>query len=581
MQDCSMTLIREKLRLQPFHDFKTNFLWEKAFFVCNKAKQNFMKQLCVSIFFILITNQVFSQYQKFTSDTDKFINQFVSNGLVDYESLLKDKSTIQSLTIQLADLDLNALSKREKEAVLINGYNITVLNQILDHYPINSPLDVEGFFKSNKFNFGGNEWTLDYLENEILRKEYMDARHHFALVCGAMGCPRLSSEAYDAEKLDEQLDNRTKLTLNSGWFLKENNAEVIGLSQIFEWFTEDFGGKKNLITWINLYRDEPIKSDIKTTFYPYDWTLNSQKLANSSETNASLNLEQKPNDVFNLQTFTGGSLLKKGQLDLTLFNTIYTQSKSNWAGQRFSGFRESFYTHSLQGTYGISKKGRFNIGGEINFKASAKSSDSTAASVTAPLDYMNNDSTRFGISNVGIRLRFQPFKEVSDFSIQSTFSIPTVKNAEGVSGDENPENNRYFLDWDRYVWWNQFFYSKSFSDFQIFTSVETLFRFGRNDQQSSSVDIPAKIFFSYFPTDKITAYVMTEHVPRFRYNSNVTEESIADQNTHSGFYTASGGGFKYQVGQQLNIELLYTNFWRSKYAGLGNTFNIGVKYIIN
>ena len=75
-------------------------------------------------------------------------------------------------------------------------------------------------------------------------------------------------------------------------------------------------------------------------------------------------------------------------------------------------------------------------------------------------------------------------------------------------------------------------------------SVETVFRFGRNDKQSSSVDLPAKIFFSYFPTDKITTYIMTEHVPRFRYNANVTEESIADQNTHSGYYTASGLGFQ-------------------------------------
>ena len=70
---------------------------------------------------------------------------------------------------------------------------------------------------------------------------------------------------------------------------------------------------------------------------------------------------------------------------------------------------------------------------------------------------------------------------------------------------------------------------------------------------------------------------MTEHVPRFRYD---TELSDRDNITTSGNYTASGAGFKYQFGVRLNMELLYTNFWRSKNAGLGNTFNLGLKYII-
>ncbi len=266
-------------------------------------------------------------------------------------------------------------------------------------------------------------------------------------------------------------------------------------------------------------------------------------------------------------------------MDLTLFNTIYTQSKSKWKGETFTGSRQSFYTHALQATYGISKNGRFNIGLEANFKASANSSDSTASSVTAPLDYANTDSTRVGLSNIGLRLKIQPFKDVSNFSIQTTFSIPTIEHPEGFSDQDNPTNNRYFIDWNRYIWWNQFFYDNSFGDFQIFTSLETLFRFGKEKGHTSAVDLPVKAFISYFPTNKITIYAMTEHVPRFRYDTELSPESLKDNITTSGNYTASGAGFKYQVGSRFNIELLYTNFWRSKNAGLGNTFNIGLKYI--
>ncbi len=537
-----------------------------------------MKNILSALLLVLTVSTVLCQNDSFTSKADSFLSQNVSNGIIDYKSLQDSPAPLNELVKLIADMPTEGLSKEEKEVYLINAYNLIVIYQIRENFPLTSPLTVSGFFKSNEFNFGGNQWTLDYVENEILRPEYMDARLHFSLVCGALGCPRLSSEAYTVDKLDEQLDLRTKLTLNSNWFVKQSvDKKTLELSQIFEWFTDDFGGKSNLIAWMNLYRDIPFNENAKTSYYPYDWTLNDIKNSTAELSSKSPNLIPASN--FNLQTFNGGSLLKKGQTDITLFNTIYTQSKSNWNGQRFSGFRESFYTHSLQGTYGISKNGRFNIGGEINFKASAKSTDSTASSVTAPLEYMNNDSTRYGISNIGLRLKFQPFKEVNEFSIQSTFSIPTVKTPEGLTDNDTPENSRYFLDWDRYVWWNQFFYSKSFSDFQVFSSVETLFRFGKNDKQSSSVDLPAKIFFSYFPTKKITTYVMTEHVPRFRYNANTTPESLADLNTHSGYYTASGAGFKYQIGEKLNIELLYTNFWRSKYAGLGNTFNIGFKYI--
>jgi len=489
----------------------------------------------------LFTITLISQ-SNLNTKASSFYNQVVKDGLVDYKWIKENPASLKELLTLIEQETLTSDWSSHKE-FLLNAYNILVIHQIVENYPLNSPLDVSGFYDKTKFNIAGESWTLDYLENEVIRPNYNDARVHFALVCGALG----------------------------------QNENKLMVSEIFKWFEGDFGGKSNVISYINMFRDQKFSKDLKIDYYPYDWSLND---SNSVKSQTSLDAKEVPAEQFNLQTFTGGSLLKKGQADITLFNTIYTQSKSNWAGTRFSGFRESFYTHSLQGTFGVSNSGRFNLGAEINFKASGRSVDSTAASVTQPLDYSNSDSTRVGISNVGLRLRFQPFKSEPDFSIQSTFFIPTVKNAEGLSGQESSVDDRYFLDWDRYVWWNQFFYSKSFSDFQVFSSVETLFRFGKNEFQSSSVDLPAKVFFSYFPNNKITLYAMTEHVPRFRYNANTTPESIADQNTHSGNYTASGAGFKYQFGQNLNVELLYTNFWRSKYAGLGNTFNVGIKYLI-
>ncbi len=533
-----------------------------------------MKKYLISVFALLLAFNALTQ-GTFISKSNLFYSKVIKDGLVDYNWISENPAELNELVQLIKDQQLNDNYKNQYD-FLLNAYNVLVIEQIVKNYPLNSPLDISGFYDKTEFNIGGNSWTLDHLENKVIRPTMNDPRVHFSLVCGALGCPRIFNLADSSMPLEKHLESGAKSAMNNGWFVFQEGNKLM-VSEIFKWFEDDFGGKNNIITYINKYSNKKYDQDLKIAYYPYDWTLNGSSMSKKAST-GSVNIGQPDN--FNLQTFTGGSLLKKGQADITLFNTIYTQSQSNWNGTRFSGFRESFYTHSLQGTYGVSKSGRFNIGGEINFKASGRSVDSTASSVVLPLDYTNTDTTRVGISNVGVRLKFQPFKSEPDFSIQSTFYIPTVANAEGLSGQENSVDNRYFLDWDRFVWWNQFFYSNSFSDFQIFSSVEALFRFGRNEFQSSSVDLPAKVFFSYFPSNKITVYAMTEHVPRFRYNSNTTPESIADINTHSGNYTASGAGFKYQFGQNLNIELLYTNFWRSKFAGLGNTFNIGIKYLV-
>ena len=93
------------------------------------------------------------------------------------------------------------------------------------------------------------------------------------------------------------------------------------------------------------------------------------------------------------------------------------------------------------------------------------------------------------------------------------------------------------------------------------------------------LDIPVSAFFSYFPTGKITIYVMTQHLHRYTNHIAPQNPEITDWVIPAN-YTASGVGFKYQLLSNLNLELLYTNFWRGQNSGFGNTFNIGIKYLI-
>lgn len=541
-----------------------------------KSFQSKVHQLgAIILVFLSMSSAAFAQgsSKDFFKAADAFFKKHVNNGLVTYELIHQDRSELDALNKQLDEMDLKALDANTKKAVLINAYNIWVITNVIDNYPIKSPMDVPGFFDRIKHSVGGNSWTLDHLENKELRPTYKDARFHFVLVCGAKGCPPIVNFAYVPEKLDDQMDQQTKNALNNPEFIKtDSRTNQAYLSEIFKWYEGDFKmDHPNVLSYINSYRENKIPDDYKVSYYPYDWQLNIQggiAKGGGPASNPMTDPGDEP-EAFNPQTYNPGTLLRKGQFDLTLFNSIYTQDRSRWMGQEFSGSRESFYGTAAQFTYGVSENARLNLGIEVNFRASSRSSDSTYGSLFNPFMFTNTDSTRVGVSSVGARVKLNPFEGNNDFSFQSTFYVPTAPSLEG-------NDSLYFLDWDRFIWWNQFFFTKTFGDFQLFTEADLWFRFRRRAQQRDALDIPLSVFFSYFPTDKITVYGMTQHTTRFKYGLTAQDN---DAITTPANWTVYGAGFKYQFNSKLNVELLYSNFWRSENAGLGETFNVGIKYI--
>ena len=502
----------------------------------------------------------------FFSDADAFLKMYTENGTVDYAAIKKSPDALNKLMGQLKNDEIPA---GKEKAYLINAYNLFVINKVVQAYPIGSPMDVNEFFMKKDNTLNGEKVSLNHLENDVLRKDYADPRLHFVLVCGAVGCPPIVSYAYMPEQLEAQLEQQTKIALNNDAFVYESAGEVY-LSEIFKWYTEDFGKSyKDVVNYINGYRTNKF-GDGRVKFYPYNWQLN-------VKTTVEELLLLKEDDELNLQTFTAGSLLGQGKMDFTLFNTIYTENKNNWQGIDYSGYRSTFVTHLFQWTIGVTKNKRFNLGIDINFKSSGSSTDSTLSGIRNAFLYKNNDSSRVGVTSAGLRFKVQPFKAVADFSIQSTVLIPTIKHPEGLS-DPN-QQNLYWADWNRITWWNQLFYSKNIGQkFQLFTEFDLLFRFKRNSSQIGMLDLPASVFFSYFPTRKITIYAMAQHVHRFTNNIAPQDPGVTDWVIPAN-YTTSGLGFKYQLLSNLNLELLYTNFWRGRNSGLGSTFNLGLKFL--
>jgi hypothetical protein len=508
------------------------------------------------IFFLFFSFSVFSQ--TIFDVSNDFFQTYVKNGKVDYSSI--KTSDITELTELYSSTDISGWSKSEKKAFYINAYNFYVIKLITEDYPVNSPMDVIGFFDRKKINVAGSNITLNELENEILRKEFSDARLHFVLVCGAVGCPVIIPEAYFPLKLDNLLDRQAILAINDKNFIRVNpNEKSIEISEIFKWYKEDFEAEfSSILNFINKYRTEKLSENYLISYYSYDWSLNDVKDNNASQTKS-------------IQTFTAGSLLKKKQFELVSFNSIYSETKTNWMNQTFSGFRTTFSSSLLQFTYGVSKSARFNLGVDLNFKASSSNSSENFNNITEPFAFKNNDSTRFGLAYIAPRVRLMPFKKLPNFTIQSSYFVILPKSPEG-------DFNLYWIEWNRHIWWNQFFYTKMMANnkLQLFTEVDLLFRLAKGSNQHSILELPASCFLSYFPNKKVTLYIMSQHTQRFVAYSKNGANSDWPINAN---FTNSGVGFKYQLTDGLNIELFYTNFWNAKNAGFGETFNLGFRWV--
>lgn len=209
--------------------------------------------------------------------TGKFLADNVKDGKVNYAALKKNPAELDRLTKSIAEFDLSALNAAETKAFWLNAYNILVIKGVVTHLPINSPLDVQGFFKTITYPAAGENLTLDDIEHKKIRPVYGDARIHFALVCAALGCPPIKPFAYLPAKLDEQLDNSTIEILNDDTFIiVDEKTKKVAVSEIFNWFRGDFENDGvTILEYINRYRKSEIPGNYELSFNPYNWQLNS------------------------------------------------------------------------------------------------------------------------------------------------------------------------------------------------------------------------------------------------------------------------------------------------------------------
>jgi Protein of unknown function, DUF547 len=204
---------------------------------------------------------------------DSLLQKYVSsNGEVKYKALQAERAILDSVVAQFqAVAPQKEWPKNERLAYWINAYNLFTVQLIVNNYPVKKITNLDGgkTWDVKRIELDGKKYSLNQIENEILRPQFKDARIHFAINCAAESCPPLHNRAFTAENVQSLLDKRTrKFIRSSANTLTESNIKI---SKIFDWYSSDFG---DIVTFLNKYASVKIKTDAKVEYKDYIWNIN-------------------------------------------------------------------------------------------------------------------------------------------------------------------------------------------------------------------------------------------------------------------------------------------------------------------
>jgi hypothetical protein len=214
----------------------------------------------------------------------------------DYKALLENRGKLDQYLGELQSVTRDEFERWTKEqrcAFWINAYNAYTVHLVIKNYPLESIKDVGGLLRSvwdKSFIplgqlFPGEEkkeLSLNNIEHDVLRPKFKDARIHAAINCASRSCPPLRAEAFVADRLDAQLDEQVRAWLGDATRNRfERDKKRIQISQIFQWFHEDFERDKGSVrAWVETYAPAKeaewlkLEKNVDVSYLDYSWKLN-------------------------------------------------------------------------------------------------------------------------------------------------------------------------------------------------------------------------------------------------------------------------------------------------------------------
>jgi hypothetical protein len=232
---------------------------------------------------------------------DRLLGQIVDGaGRVDYGRLRRvHESDLNRVLTRFREVELDGLRRDHRLATLINAYNAFTLQLVLDHWPVDSIRDIpsKDRWKAKRWQLGSRTVSLHELEHEMLRRNFVEPRIHFAINCASESCPPLLARAYDGDRVDAQLDRVSRMvhTPGSRWFRFERDGDSakVRLTRIYLWYEDDFEAvaesaeafASRFSTPLERALNEGARLDVG--YLDYDWSLNRTRTATPSGTSLS------------------------------------------------------------------------------------------------------------------------------------------------------------------------------------------------------------------------------------------------------------------------------------------------------
>ncbi|MFA5909916.1 MAG: DUF547 domain-containing protein [Vicinamibacterales bacterium] len=238
---------------------------------------------------------------------DEVLDLYVRDGLVYYYALRQERAKFDRYVASIGEVSADTVSKWPQPRQLsywINAYNAFVLRTVIDSYPIRgraadypatSIRQIPGAFERRTFRAGGRQLTLDAIERDVIGG-FDDPRALLALSRGAVGGSRLKSEAYSADRLDQQLTAMTSELVTRRVLVQvDAGNNRLSVNPMFSWrealFTRTLANRapamyatRSPLERAVLALIEPLivpnereflrKNEFNMVFHEFDWRLN-------------------------------------------------------------------------------------------------------------------------------------------------------------------------------------------------------------------------------------------------------------------------------------------------------------------
>ena len=205
-----------------------------------------------------------------------------ADGFVDYAALKDDRAALDDYVTALGSAPLPE-DDDARLATLINAYNAFMLQMVVDAWPIEDVLeDLDEPFEAKRFTLAGERVSLNGVENDKIRANFDEPRIHWAVVCGAFSCPKLRSEAYTGEKLENQLREQAQYVHSHARYVRYDGGDAIKVTPLYDWYADDFELRGSVVEYLAVVvpqiRGRVIDGNPPTVeFLDYSWLVNDVK----------------------------------------------------------------------------------------------------------------------------------------------------------------------------------------------------------------------------------------------------------------------------------------------------------------